>query len=382
MKKFIITGMSIMLFSMCTKEQNPQPSSPGNAKEVDLKSLRSCMAMMHKNDKPHSRGSYLVGETDHFWPNNPNGPTIIRVKILQGSNNSATSIIQSKIKQYAKVWEKYANIRFDFVPVNQPAEIRIGSVQGQGSWSYVGTVCRSVDQNEPTMNYGWFNDWTDESEFSRVIVHEFGHAIGFGHEQSHPEISLQWNKPVVYAYYAATNGWSKQEVDNNVLYKYPASETTYSAYDPTSIMHYPVPENFTLNGVGVGWNTELSHMDKSFIGKIYPFPSTSNKESILYTIIGAPTTLYGYTVISKLEIKINNKEEICIHRSPPDLPLNKNVSDKYVISDISGGTYTFTSKTILPVVIKTNLKSSQIKIFKNGTLVYDYSAHKPLPLSI
>jgi hypothetical protein len=35
-------------------------------------------------------------------------------------------------------------------------------------------------------------------------------------------------------------------------------------------MQYPVPKELTIGGFEIGWNRELSEMDKSFIAKIYP----------------------------------------------------------------------------------------------------------------
>ncbi|HET6890262.1 MAG TPA: hypothetical protein VFH31_04110, partial [Pyrinomonadaceae bacterium] len=57
----------------------------------------------------------------------------LRVHFLGG-----TSKLHDKIKQYAKQWENYANIKFDFV--NDPAaEIRVGFVMNGTSWSALGT---------------------------------------------------------------------------------------------------------------------------------------------------------------------------------------------------------------------------------------------------
>jgi hypothetical protein len=36
-------------------------------------------------------------------------------------------------------------------------------------------------------------------------------------------------------------------------------------------MQYPVPAHLTRNGYEIGWNTELSAGDQSFIARMYPF---------------------------------------------------------------------------------------------------------------
>jgi serralysin len=121
------------------------------------------------------------------------------------------------------------------------------------------------------MHYGWLQPTTTDEEFRRVIVHEFGHAIGMVHEQSHPEISIKWDKPAVYRRYES-QGWSKAQADSNVFFKYSKLVTQFSEYDRSSIMHYPIPPELTTDGVAVGCYTDLSAMDKAFIARIYPKP--------------------------------------------------------------------------------------------------------------
>src|SRR5471030_922448 len=103
------------------------------------------------------------------------------------------------------------------------------------------------------MNFGWLEDNTPDEEWRRVVVHEFGHALGCIHEHSNPVGNIQWNKPVVYQYYeGAPNNWTKEQVDSNLFAKYSANITQFTALDPNSIMMYPIPAQFTLDGFSVG----------------------------------------------------------------------------------------------------------------------------------
>ena len=189
----------------------------------------------------------------------------LRVKILNGS-----PFIQQKIRDFGSQWTSYGNINFNFVSSGD-AELRINVDASGGSWSYVGTDNLLIPQNEATMNFGWFTDSTDDGEFSRVIVHEFGHAIGCAHEHQSPTAEgIPWNRPAVYEYYQRTQGWSREDVDNNIFNLYAASSTQFSAFDPLSIMLYAIPAELTTNGFSTGWNTVLSDTDKSFIGVAYP----------------------------------------------------------------------------------------------------------------
>ena len=45
-----------------------------------------------------------------------------------------------------------ANLKLQFVTAGD-ADIRIAFEQGNGSWSYLGTVCQQIPVSEPTMNY-------------------------------------------------------------------------------------------------------------------------------------------------------------------------------------------------------------------------------------
>lgn len=120
------------------------------------------------------------------------------------------------------------------------------------------------------MNFGWLTDSSSEADISSVVLHEFGHALGCVHEHQSPNANIQWNVPLLYQYYAQTNGWSPEMVDRNIIQQYPAFATAASEWDDRSIMLYAFPAFLTLNGVGTDFNTVLSEMDTSFIRAIYP----------------------------------------------------------------------------------------------------------------
>jgi serralysin len=176
--------------------------------------------------------------------------------------------VRAKIEQYATQWLEYANLSFLFV--NAGGDIHISTTPG-GSWSYVGTDALTIPANEPTMNYGWLKPNSSESEFSRVILHEFGHAMGAIHEHVHPDNDIPWDRPRVYAYYAR-QGWTQADVDHNIFARYDANQLNMTEYDQHSIMHYAVPEELTIGDYAVGWNTQLSGGDKALARSCYPRP--------------------------------------------------------------------------------------------------------------
>lgn len=196
----------------------------------------------------------------------------IRVKFLNGDD-----FLKEKVKLYAKFWTYQANINFQYVSANENADVKVAFKWNNdvGSWSHLGTNCKSIDQNTPSINFGWFDSNTTDTEFKRVILHEFGHIMGLIHEHQSPVGNILWDKPKVYEYYQRTQGWTTQQVDNNIFTKYSTTITNYSAYDNLSIMHYFIDPSLTLNGYGVGTNLALSFQDKYFINLCYPRPTHS-----------------------------------------------------------------------------------------------------------
>jgi hypothetical protein len=167
--------------------------------------------------------------TDNKWQPG----TTLTISFLNGSD-----VQKQKTQEMAKEWLDYADIQFQYIDTMDGA-IRISFGYDAGSWSYIGTECLSIAADKPTMNFGWLEDNTADSEWRRVVVHEFGHALGCVHEHNSPAGGIQWNKPVVYQYYEGPpNNWSKEDVDNNLFATYDADKTQFTALDPNSIMMY------------------------------------------------------------------------------------------------------------------------------------------------
>ncbi|MCB0126308.1 MAG: hypothetical protein KDE58_28820 [Caldilineaceae bacterium] len=188
----------------------------------------------------------------------------LRVCFLDGD-----AAVQGRIATFAQEWSRYANLQFLFG--NDPdAEIRISFAQA-GSWSYIGTDALAVTKDQPTMNFGWLTSATPDEEYARVVIHEFGHAIGCIHEHQNPATNVPWNKEAVYAYYAGPpNNWSRQQTDVNLFTRYSATLTQFSRFDRDSIMLYPIPNEFTKGDFAVGWNRALSPQDQQFAATLYP----------------------------------------------------------------------------------------------------------------
>ncbi len=196
-----------------------------------------------------------------------NGSTL-RVRFLGGS-----SAQQRIVRTQAGWWTEHANLRFEFGDWPD-AEIRISFDPDDGAWSYIGTDCRSIPFNEPTMNLGFMDGGT--------TAHEFGHAIGLAHEHQNPAGGIQWNEAVVIRECARSpNFWDEATTRHNVLQKYGIDQINGTAFDPDSIMLYFFPAEWTLNGIATRQNDVLSALDKQFVAgaKMYPHGAPSVAEA-------------------------------------------------------------------------------------------------------
>jgi serralysin len=197
--------------------------------------------------------------------------------------NEASDFVTNKVKQYAQVWESVANIKFNFTNDWRNALIKIGFKKGD-SWSWIGRDVFNNPFGHRTMNFGWFDNNTPEDEFSRVVIHEFGHALGFIHEHQAANANIKWDVEKVYAFFEQNDGWSRADVDHNIFNKYSQTSTNGTVYDKTSIMHYFFPQGLTTDNTSFSFNTALSPLDKQFAREIYPFPPTpSNATGVLRT---------------------------------------------------------------------------------------------------
>lgn len=187
----------------------------------------------------------------------------LRIRFLDGSRT-----LHERVKKHASAWLEYANLRFTFGKFAD-AEIRI-SFEGSGYWSAVGTDAMSEPGGEPTMQLGGFTSRSNGVELRRTVLHEFGHAIGCVHEQASPAFSIPWDEKKVYAHYARWQGWDYATTYQNVIFRYSQKDTRYTQHDPASIMQYPVQKKLTKGGFEIGWNNDLSELDKAFIAKMYP----------------------------------------------------------------------------------------------------------------
>jgi hypothetical protein len=181
---------------------------------------------------------------------------------------------QKKVEAIAHEWERVANMTFRFVK-SGTANVRISFFADDGSWSAVGRDALNrayFPAHQPTMNYGWLRDDTAMAEYRRVVLHEFGHALGCIHEHQSPKFNRKWNVQAVNQYFAGPpNYWSPDQIKSNVLEKYSPRGMSTTVFDPKSIMLYAFDAALFTDGKGpTNENNGLSPKDRGMIKRMYP----------------------------------------------------------------------------------------------------------------
>lgn len=258
-KIFLLLG----LFSLTYCSQQPEPITPDPTQWY-------CATIADQQNDPtdtteaHQRA---VGYTNKWWP--------VGYQFKVGFLGNRTTQQTDLVKSVAAEWAQSANVKFTF-PETGPYDVRISFNSSGGAWSYVGIDCKNIAQSSPTMNLGWYA--------RDAYLHEFGHTLGLLHEHQNPTSPIKWNEAAVIKDLSGPpNNWTEAMIRFNVLNPYPLPNVITTALDKASIMMYPIPLSWTLDGFSSPGGQVLSSVDKIFINARYPFTQPPTTGSVTLT---------------------------------------------------------------------------------------------------
>jgi hypothetical protein len=234
----------------------------------EIRSLRRFLA--NESGKSQDAELEAVVQRELTWPDGR-----VSVCFLDGGRQA-----RDHVAEVAQRWQDSTGLRLDFGPpgntntcdTTRPANIRVSFV-GSGYWSYVGVEAKQVSAKQQTVNLQGMNKATFTEEDDGIILHEFGHAIGFEHEHQSPvsvcEKEFDWD----YLYKAM--GWSPAKVDQNMRQLQPSSKLLTTAFDPQSIMLYSLEkESFKDPSTAKCYipkpNNAISKLDRETVAAVYP----------------------------------------------------------------------------------------------------------------
>jgi hypothetical protein len=241
----------------------------------------------------------------------------ITAAFLGGSTELRTQIVAT-----VQAWSESSGVAFDFGPAGSlrewsrqdqtyKAEVRI-SFDEVGYWSFVGA--ESVDpsltaSNQPSMNFQQFDKGLPP-DWQGVVLHEFGHALGFQHEHQSPnahcDSEFRWEddakyvkqtniygsyvpdssgrRPGIYTVLGGPpNNWSRSQIDFN-LKSLPATiDLRFSAFDPRSVMMYSFQSWMFVDANSacqIQENVQLSDEDKRAAAASYQVDAMAPLQSL------------------------------------------------------------------------------------------------------
>lgn len=179
--------------------------------------------------------------------------------------------LRKKILAHANAWgdsRRGGNVRLR--ETKGRGDVRLVRTPGTGYAAFVGTDNAHIATGEPTMWLDSFSDRTPDSEFFRVVRHEFGHAIGLIHEHQRKDVIKLLDPAKTIAVFERLYGWDEATTRQQVLT--PVSEKTLTATSPDarSVMCYQFDGSCTKNGKPIPGGLDIDASDYALIAKVYP----------------------------------------------------------------------------------------------------------------
>jgi hypothetical protein len=272
------------------------------------------------------------------------------IRIVKVCFFGGTPQLRTRIINVANRWNvAQSSVRLDFggpagriCDLQRQYHIRIGYAYS-GYWSLVGQDSYLLaSQGEQSLNIQHFDVAPPpDPEFTRVVLHEIGHSLGFEHEHQHPRgtCEQEFNWPVIYKELAGPpNYWDKATVDFNlrVLLE---DGLTLGPFDRHSIMLYTFPPRYYKDGTQSSCyaeaNDALSASDLVLLAQVYPADgaaltnlrnalATDYVDALTKADVGLGKELDAYVELQKLNQGMLPAKAIAVF-SPSSTKLPSNV---------------------------------------------------------
>jgi len=214
-----------------------------------------------------NEGERLALDVTRYWGSS--------VQLTVGFIETPDRALRDRILSHLNAWGEKANVHFMTAGVDPQVRIARWTAQDspgdEGFWSNLGTDILLIEPHRPTMNLDAFTMSTPDSEFHRVVRHEAGHTLGFPHEHMRQAIVQRLDREKVIRAYMASQGWTRQEVIDQVLT--PLEESSLlgtPTAEEDSIMCYDIPGSLTLDGRAVQGGVDITPNDHAFAALVYP----------------------------------------------------------------------------------------------------------------
>jgi hypothetical protein len=288
---------------------------------IERPGLELAQRVLKSNDEEVGKALQGVISRSQTWP------VGIPVRV---AFNGGSPALRRLIAEAAGEWGRITGLTLDFwtdasrtqfrewTPddLTYEGDIRIGFERGAngGYWSMVGMAAVNPLQRragETSLNLERF-DVQPPRDWRQVVLHEFGHAMGFQHEHQSPfskcEEEFRWEdepgyvptpdprlggafvrdangkRPGIYRYLGGPpNMWPRDRVDYNLRRLAFDKELTASAFDSASIMKYYFDPDMFVRGRASSCfsapNAVVSPTDRSLAAAIYSTAANATQAS-------------------------------------------------------------------------------------------------------